>query len=117
MPLDSWRDWTSTSVHDDLASYRCYTACTHGSCNVHHLRELKYQEEQKKQVWAKDLAGLLREMKQTVEQAQAAGQSTLTEEVRKALIQRYEDLLQTGYTANPPDPPPEHPRDRAAQTK
>ena len=110
--------FTGTSVHDDLASYRCYTACTHGSCNVHHLRELKYQEEQKKQVWAKLLAQLLLEMKREVEQAKAAGQSNLTEEVLKSLIQRYEDLLRTGYAANPPDPPPQRPKKgRVKQSK
>jgi transposase len=110
--------FTGTSVHDDLASYRGYPACRHGSCNVPHLRELTYQEEQKKQVWAKELAHLLLAMKQTVEQAKVAGQSRLTDEVKKPLLQRYEALLQQGYTANPADPPPEHPKKgRVKQSK
>jgi transposase len=110
--------FTGTSVHDELASYRSYPACTHGSCNAHHLRELQYQEEHKKQVWAKQLAQLLLEIKQTVAQAKVAGQSRLTDEVKKPLLHRYEDLLQQGYTANPADPPPEHPKPgRVKQSK
>lgn len=110
--------FTGISVHDDLASYRCSTSCTHGACNVHHLRELKYQEEHKQQGWAKEFAELLIEMKQAVEQAKASGRSSVAEDVSTSLIQRYECLLTRGYEANPKDPPPLRPqKGRSKQSK
>ena len=47
--------------------------CRHALCNIHHLRELTYLEEQYGQTWAKDLKDLLREMKAATDQARAAG--------------------------------------------
>jgi hypothetical protein len=40
-----------TSVHDGLKSYEGY-AFTPALCNVHHLRELTFVEEELKQLWA-----------------------------------------------------------------
>jgi transposase len=37
------------SVHDGFASYRAYTACRPALCNVHHLRELTFLEEEYQQ--------------------------------------------------------------------
>ncbi|HEY1350616.1 MAG TPA: transposase [Ktedonobacteraceae bacterium] len=110
--------FTGTCIHDDLAASRHDTSCTHGSCHVHHLRERTDQEEQKQHVWAKELARFLIEMKPTVEQAKATGQSGLTEDVRRSLIQRDEDLLCTGDPANPAESLPERPkRGRPTQSK
>jgi len=38
--------YRGVSVHDGWSSYRAYTACRHALCNIHHLRELTYLEEQ-----------------------------------------------------------------------
>src|SRR6266849_2047534 len=61
--------YTGTSIHDGWTSYWKYLSCQHGLCNVHHLRELTYQAEEKKQKWAADLIQVLLEMKEAVEQA------------------------------------------------
>jgi transposase len=37
------------SVHDGWGSYRAYSACRHALCNVHHLRELTFLQEQYQQ--------------------------------------------------------------------
>jgi transposase len=50
------------SRHDGLASYQGYTF-TQTWCNVHHLRELTFIEEELKQLWARNTRKLLLEMK------------------------------------------------------
>ena len=65
--------YTGVSVHDGWKPYRAHTACRHALCNIHHLRELTFLEEQYQQTWAKDLKDLLREMKAATEQARADG--------------------------------------------
>jgi transposase len=37
---------TGVSVHDGWVGYRAYTACRHALCNVHHLRELTFLQEE-----------------------------------------------------------------------
>jgi transposase len=94
-----------TSVHDALKSYQSYTF-TQAWCNVHHLRELTFVEEELKQPWARQMKDLLLEMKAEVEQAKATGQHALDPLVLAHLLCRYDSLLKEGYRANPPPPPP-----------
>jgi transposase len=97
--------FTGTSIHDAFGSYTRYPSCKHGGCNVHILRDLNFQEEQKKQAWAEELATVLLEMKLEVAKAKQAGQSRLTDEERSSLLKRYHEAIERGYQANPPDPP------------
>ena len=53
-------------IHDFFKPYFSYD-CSHGLCNAHHLRELKFIEEECKQVWAKHMASLLLAIKKQVE--------------------------------------------------
>jgi transposase len=94
--------YTGVSVHDALASYRAYTRCRHALCNIHHLRELTFLEEAYHQRWAKDLKGLLREMKAAADQARAQGLPRLPGAARAAFLVRYHSLLAAGRAANPP---------------
>src|SRR2546428_1632341 len=87
-----------TSVHDGLVSYQGY-CFTQALCNVHHLRELTFVEEELKQLWA-------RQMKAEVEGAKAAGKQELDLLVLAPLLRRSDELLTEGYQANPPTPPP-----------
>ncbi len=102
--------YTGVSVHDGWKPYQAYTACRHALCNVHHLRELTFVEEQYQQPWAKDLKDLLLEMQAATEQARAQGRSRLPATQRDALVARYEHLLALGLAANPP--PQRRPRQR-----
>jgi transposase len=52
-------------IHDFFKPYFTYT-CQHGLCNAHHLRELKFIEEECKQRWAKSMANLLLAVKNQV---------------------------------------------------
>ena len=95
-----------TSVHDALGSYEGY-GFTSALCNVHHLRELTFLEEELKQAWAKDMKDLLLEMKAEVDQAKAAGKHQLDVPSLSRLLRRYDVLLAQGYQANPAPLPPQ----------
>jgi len=95
-------DFTGVSVHDGWQPYQTHTHSRHALCNIHHLRELTFLDEQYQQTWAKDLKALLLEMKQCVEQARASGAAMLPLPLCRAFHTRYHALLAAGLTANPP---------------
>lgn len=92
--------FTGTSVHDALASYHGYQF-TEAFCNVHHLRDLTFLEEELKQEWAAEMKNLLLDMKDAVEQARARGQPDLSLGVLAPLLTRYDQIVARGYQANP----------------
>lgn len=102
------------SVHDGWASYFQFD-CDHALCNAHHLRELRFIEEQYQQGWASDMAQLLRDAKQEVA-ACPDGQSALAPERVAYYHRAYDHLLQQGFLANPPpETPPPKKRGRKKQ--
>ncbi|MGO8948660.1 MAG: IS66 family transposase [Ktedonobacterales bacterium] len=104
------------SVHDGWKPYRAHTACRHALCNIHHLRELTFLEEQYHQPWAKELKDLLRQMKAATDQARAVGAPQLLPAERDRFVARYEALLAMGLAANPPPPRPAHQKGRQKQS-
>jgi transposase len=96
--------YRGVSVHDGWKPYRALTTCRHALCNIHHLRELTFLEEQYHQAWAKDLKELLRAMKAATERVRAAGAMQLPLAERNQFVARYEELLASGLAANPPPP-------------
>jgi transposase len=94
--------FAGVSVHDGWTPYRTYTQCRHALCNIHHLRELTFLEEQYQQGWAKELKALLLEMKGMVAQARSQGEHQLPMGLRQSFVARYEALLACGLAANPP---------------
>jgi transposase len=104
------------SVHDGWAAYRANASCRHALCNIHHLRELTFLEEQYEQAWAGDLKHLLQEMKAATDVARVQGRQQLAPERRRAFVARYQDLLATGHAANPPPERRPHQRGRLKQT-
>jgi transposase len=94
-----------TSVHDGLRSYQGY-CFTQAWCNVHHLRELTFIEEELQQIWARKMKDLLLDMKAAVERAKALGLHELDPPVLADLLHRYDSILAEGYQVNPPPPPP-----------
>ena len=87
-------------VHDDYAAYFTH-ALRHATCNAHHLRDLIFIFERYQQLWAQQLAILLVEIKQTVEQAQQAGLTALTAAQLADFEHRYCTLLDQGDADNP----------------
>jgi transposase len=108
--------FTGVSVHDGWKPYCAHTSCRHALCNIHHLRELTFLEEQYHQTWARELKGLLLEMKAAVEQARATGRTALVATVRDAFVARYDAVLATGHAANPPPARSPRQRGRVKQT-
>jgi transposase len=93
------------SLHDGWSSYWLY-GCLHALCNVHHLRELIFLYEEQQQEWAHEMKELLLAMKEACDQARAEGRGSLDPLEIADWIARYEAVLEAGYQANPPDPPP-----------
>jgi transposase len=94
-----------TSVHDALQSYQGY-AFTPALCNVHHLRDLTFIEEELQQPWARKMKDLLLEMKSEVERARAQGCREMDLPTLAGLLRCYEEILGEGYQANPPPAAP-----------
>ncbi|HEV8191039.1 MAG TPA: IS66 family transposase [Ktedonobacterales bacterium] len=94
--------YAGVSVHDGWAPYRASTTCRHALCNIHHLRELTFLDEQYHQAWAKDLKGLLLDMKAATAQARAQRNTTLPAALWQTFVARYETFLAAGLAANPP---------------
>lgn len=94
------------SVHDGWAGYRAYTLCRHALCNVHHLRELTFLEEEYQQTWATEFKGLLQQMKAATDRARAQGAGRLHYAERDRFVTHYHELLAMGLAANPPPPTP-----------
>src|SRR2546421_64089 len=99
-------NFQGVSVHDGWQSYWQFL-CQHALCNVHHLRELTFLDEEQGQAWAAQMKALLLESKAAVEQARAEGRSCLHPLEVADWKARYATLLAQGYQANPPDTPPE----------
>jgi transposase len=96
---------TGWVVRDGYRSYDQFPQPRQALCNAHHLRELLFLEERYQQQWAADLAQLLLQVKQAVEEAQTAGRTSLGAEQLAAFEQRYAEWIGLGCLANPPPPP------------
>lgn len=105
-----------TSVHDGLKSYQSYRF-TQAYCNVHHLRELTFVEEELQQAWARKMKDLLLSMKAEVERAKALDQHALDVLVLAGFLRRYDAILAEGYLANPPPSPASQAQRRPGRPK
>jgi transposase len=87
-------------MHDYWKSYLDYE-CTHALCNVHHLRDLSFCEEQEGSRWAGQMKSLLLEMKQQVDHCKEQGLATLPLPQRQELEAKYHRLIKRGYQQHP----------------
>ena len=75
--------------HDHWKPYYQYE-CLHALCNAHHLRELERAFEQDHQQWAKEMQGLLLDIKKRVEDAGGR----LPQDEAERWRQKYRKLLE-----------------------
>jgi transposase len=92
--------FNGTAVHDHWKPYFKYDGCHHALCNAHHLRELRFIENQYHQPWAKEMAELLLEIKAAVAAPPAPAMS-LSPPEREAFETRYDEVVHSGFDAHP----------------
>jgi transposase len=109
-------DLKGTAVHDCLSAYWNY-GCVHALCNAHLLRELAFIEETTGQGWAKELIGLLLEIKKAVDARRLSQKASLAKAELSKYAKRYSKLVEEGLKENPEQAKPEGRRGRAKQTK
>ena len=88
------------AIHDFYSIYLPYDQCNHGLCNAHHLRDLKYVEEELGQPWAGELSEFLVRVKRLKEELRAGG-SGLDPGQLSGLRKEYFQILLKGERVNP----------------
>ena len=84
-------EYKGVLVHDHWKPYLGYD-CDHGLCNAHHLRELQWVIDFKKQKWATSIKKFLTKLNIEVDEYGGA----LPEEIQKRRIKRYRELIISG---------------------
>jgi transposase len=99
--------FTGQAVHDHLPAYLHFDTCQHTFCNAHHLRELKFIQEQYQQPWAAKMAQLLLTIKTEVDAAPALALSLPSERL-SFYSAAYDKLIAEGleFNQNIAQPPP-----------
>ena len=87
-------------VHDHWKTYFAYDECEHIACNAHHLRELIYIEKQYQQPWAGEMATLLVEIKNAIDNIKPE-KNHLSKGQLLAFEKRYNRLIIQGLEKNP----------------
>ncbi len=87
-------DFQGVSIHDGWQAYFYYGRCQHGLCNVHHLRELTFFEEEEQAKWAGWMKKLLLFAKVSVAEAKEAGRDQLDPSTLRCIARLYDRILQ-----------------------
>jgi len=87
------------SIHDGYRSYYQYEEAQHGLCNAHHLRELKFIQENYQQEWANNMDDLLLEIKKTVKETKEVAKCLSVEQVTE-FEARYDAMIEGGLQVN-----------------
>lgn len=90
-------------VHDHWFPYFSYQQLLHGLCNAHHLRELTYIHEEKKEEWAKEMKNLLIFANEEVKKH--ADQGALPPEIILQIEKTYGKVINNGLAYHKNLPP------------
>ncbi len=97
--IDILPNFNGVAIHDGWDTYFRYK-CGHGLCNAHHLRELKGIGECCEQKWTSDMASLLVEIKEAVDEKRVVADK-LDEDEIDGFKDRYDKIIKRGLTKNP----------------
>jgi len=89
--------FTGRAIHDSWAPYLAYTACRHGLCNVHHLRELTFIAEQEREPWAAPMKECLMAIHRAVDCVKKQGRHHLTPQVKQRFYAVYQSIVNQGF--------------------
>jgi transposase len=90
------------AMHDFWTSYMDDSFdCKHNLCNVHHLRDFKFCEENEKSTWAKEMKNHLLEMKKSVDESIMKGLQNVPKSKEESLLLQYDTLLEKGKIEHP----------------
>lgn len=90
------------AMHDFWASYMDESFdCQHDLCNVHHLRDFTFCEENEKSTWAKEMKNHLLKMKKSVDESIAKGLENVPKSEEEYLLLHYDTLLEKGKIEHP----------------
>ena len=87
------QDYEGRCIHDHWDSYFFYD-CLHGLCNSHHLRELKFLFEVKKEIWALKMKDCLLAIKASVQYYM--NKRRLPSKLIRYYMNRYRRILKSG---------------------
>ncbi len=106
-------EFNGTLIHDCWKPYFNYP-CTHGLCNAHLLRELKFAHEELEQPWALELFEFLMYAYDLVNEHDGVPFSSVA---LASITTMYDDILARGQAQLPPDPPKTGLRGRTKKSK
>lgn len=98
--MDILPKFKGRAIHDFWKSYLSFD-CQHGLCNVHHLRNLTFCQEQENSSWAGEMKALLLKIKRSVDQARSEDRNELSEKERENFYSAYKHLLEKGLREHP----------------
>ncbi|WP_177428350.1 IS66 family transposase [Candidatus Venteria ishoeyi] len=107
-------NYTGTACHDHWKPYFSYDNCKHSLCNAYHLRELDFLEKQYQQSFASKMADLLLEINQAKYESEADSFSPI---ILESYQQRYDAILEEGFSTNPEKPPDPNKKSKRGRTK
>jgi transposase len=93
------------AVHDHWSSYFLYEQPAHALCNAHHLRELAFIHEQRKEKWAKRMKDQLLLVRCQVAEASERGESVLSESALLKVEKEYDRIVAAGLKYHSRLPP------------
>jgi transposase len=99
--LEPLKGITGVVIHDHWKSYFQLENVSHGSCNAHHLRELKALEEIEQESWAKSMKQLLT----LGNKYRHRYRETIPEPIVIRLTQLYDSILKRGLDFHADQPP------------
>jgi transposase len=83
-------------VHDHWKPYFAYKGCLHALCNEHHLRELKFLQEEHQEDWAGEMSSFLLDCL-----ARRKNQGVLDQPQFRRLRAQYHAILRKGRSRHP----------------